>query len=57
VAIAAYNAGWGLIQPMVAGLSRDEARRKLLESDTEFGHYLVGVMAAVIVSENPALLD
>jgi membrane-bound lytic murein transglycosylase D len=57
VAIAAYNAGEKLIEPMVAGLSKEQARRKLLESDTEFGRYLVGVMASVIVSENPTLLD
>jgi membrane-bound lytic murein transglycosylase D len=57
VAIAAYNAGQKLIEPMVAGLSREEARRRLLESDTEFGQYLVGVMASVILCENPALVD
>jgi hypothetical protein len=57
VAIAAYNAGPKAIEPLIAGLSRAEARRRLLESDTEFGHYLVGVMASVILTENPTLLD
>ena len=57
VAIAAYNAGSKVITPLVAGQSRDEARRRLLESDTEFGQYLVGVMASVILSENPTLVD
>jgi membrane-bound lytic murein transglycosylase D len=57
VAIAAYNAGSGLIESLVAGLSKEQARKKLLESDTEFGRYLVGVMASVILSENPGLVD
>jgi hypothetical protein len=57
VAIAAYNAGPKLIEPIVAGLSKEEARRRLLESDTEYGQYLVGVMASVILCENPALVD
>ena len=57
LAIAAYNGGSKLIESLTAGLSRDEARRKLIEDDREFGRYLVGVMAAVILVENPALLD
>ncbi len=57
VAIAAYNGGPAAIAPLVAGLDRDQARKKLLETDSEFGRYLASVMASALLIEDPTLLD
>jgi membrane-bound lytic murein transglycosylase D len=57
IAIAAYNGGTATIGAIVDGLPQEQARRRLLEDDKEFGRYLVGVTAAMIVCDNPSLLD
>jgi hypothetical protein len=57
VAIAAYNGGSGAIKKVVAGHDTEAARKKLLETDSEFGRYLASVMASVILIENPNLID
>jgi membrane-bound lytic murein transglycosylase D len=57
LAIAAYNAGPGLIERLTTGLDREQARKKILETDSEFGRYLASVMASVILIDNPDMID
>jgi membrane-bound lytic murein transglycosylase D len=57
LAIAAYNGGSGVVRKLATGVSVEEARARVLASDTEFGRYLPGVMASIVLIENPALAD
>jgi hypothetical protein len=58
LAIAAYNGGLPTIEKRIAGLTTTEARARILAStDKEYGRYLASAMAAVILIENPQLLD
>ena len=58
LAVAAYNGGVTAIQAATAGLSIPEARAHILSSrEAEYGRYLAGVMAIVLLLDNPTLLD
>jgi hypothetical protein len=57
VAIAAYNAGPRHIDGILQGASSSDARVRVLAGDAEHAQYVRAVMAALILIENPALLD
>lgn len=58
VAIAAYNAGQQRIDAIAAGASSPaDIRARVLASDGEHARYLRAVIAAIILIDNPSLLD
>jgi soluble lytic murein transglycosylase-like protein len=58
VAIAAYNAGEQRIDALTEGApSKDAARERALAGDREHARYVRAVMAAVILIEEPSLLQ
>ncbi|HTU61497.1 MAG TPA: transglycosylase SLT domain-containing protein [Polyangiales bacterium] len=58
VAIAAYNAGERHIDSLLDGASsKTDARTRVLAGNAEHTRYLRAVMAALILIENPTLLD
>jgi membrane-bound lytic murein transglycosylase D len=57
LAIAAYNGGASAVEKLATGVPITEARARVLSSDTEFGRYLPGVMASIVLIENPTLAD
>ncbi|HEY0709885.1 MAG TPA: transglycosylase SLT domain-containing protein, partial [Polyangia bacterium] len=58
LAVAAYNMGAKLLTSVTAGLNVDDARARILAAtDKEYGRYLAGAMAAVILIETPHMVD
>jgi len=57
LAIAAYNGGAGQVEKLTTGVPIAEGRSRVLASETEFGRYLPGVMASIVLIENPTLAD
>lgn len=57
VAISAYNGGEHLIARLHGTASIDETRERLLNTEAEYGRYLVSVMISLLVIEDPSLLD
>jgi membrane-bound lytic murein transglycosylase D len=57
LAIAAYNAGLATVEAAATGLSTTQARARILATPGERGRYLASAMAAIILIDNPSLLD
>jgi hypothetical protein len=58
LAIAAYNTGSKLLATLTSGLDAAGAKNRILAaSDHEYGRYLAGAMAALILIENPRLVE
>jgi hypothetical protein len=58
VAITAYNAGERHVDSLIDGASSAaDARARVLAGNSEHTRYVRAVMAALILIENPALLD
>jgi hypothetical protein len=57
LAIAAYNGGTETVRALTQGASVPEARARVLAARTEFGRYVPGVMASIVLIEEPSLAD
>jgi len=58
LAITAYNAGRPTLEVLIGGASIQDARARILaQSHLEYGRYLASTMAAIILIENPQLLE
>jgi soluble lytic murein transglycosylase-like protein len=58
IAIAAYNAGERHVDSLIDGASSAaDARARVLAGNAEHTRYVRAVMAALILIENPVLLD
>src|SRR5262249_6794115 len=58
VAIAAYNAGEKKVDALVAGAtSTAEVRARVLAGEEEHAQYVRAVMGAIILIDNPSLLE
>ena len=57
LAIAGYNGGRKALQKVIGDSTGAAARDKLLASKAEFGSYLASVMIAMLIIEQPSLLD
>lgn len=57
LAIAAYNGGTPAVKKVIGEARGTEALDKILALKTELGQYVPAVLIAMLVMENPALLD
>jgi hypothetical protein len=57
LAIAAYNGGKGGVKAAIGNSTGAEARARVLASPREFGQYLASVTIALLIIEQPSLLD